>query len=180
MADIPQLETERLLLRNFREDDAAALMNIFGDDQVTRFYDIATFTHIEQAHRMVARLLKRNADGNTMRWGITLKENGQLIGTGGFNEFKGPRAGIGYDLATAYWKRGYVTEAVRAIVAHGFATLNLNRIEAFVMPENAASARVLEKLGFTREGLLREYGFWKNQSHDLQMFALLQRDWKGT
>lgn len=176
----PQLETERLLLREIRESDADAVLKIFGDDAVTRFYDLASFTDIEQARQMIVRLRERNANGDALRWGITLKENDQLIGTGGFNQFRRHwfTAGIGYDLAQAYWKRGYMTEALRAIVRYGFDTLNVNRIEALVMLENDASVRVLEKVGFQREGLVREYGFWKNQFWDLQMFALLKRAWK--
>lgn len=194
MEIFPRIETERLVLREIRESDADAVFEIFGDDAVTRFYDLASFTEIEQARKMIARMCERNANGDALRWGIALKENDKLIGTGGFNQFvrvgmervaaepgsvatRTTRAGIGYDIAQAYWNRGYMTEALRAFVRYGFEQLNVNRIEALVMLENDASARVLEKLGFEREGVLREYGFWKNQFWDLQMFALLKRAW---
>lgn len=190
----PQLETERLVLRALRESDADAVFEIFGDDAVTRYYDLATFTELEQARLLIARMKARNANGDALRWGIALKENDLVIGTGGFNQFvRGwSRAGIGYDLARAYWNKGYMTEALRAMVQYGFENFQsaglfankfaanlfaMNRLEALVMPENLASARVLTKVGFQREGLLREYGFWKNRFWDLEMYALLKKEW---
>lgn len=179
MTPIPRLETERLVLREIRAADAPAVFEIFGNDAVTRYYDLATFEDISQAQQMIARLAVRNAAKEILRWGIALSENDRLIGTGGFNSFvRGwGRAGIGYDLAPAYWNKGYATEALHAMLGYGFVQENLNRIEALVMPGNDASVRVLEKLGFTREGLLREYGYWKERYWDLQMFALLKREW---
>ncbi len=77
-----------------------------------------------------------------------------------------------------------MTEALRAMAQYGFEKtpptgLALNRIEALVVPGNVASARVLTKVGFQREGVLREYGFWKNRFWDLEMFALLKHTWNG-
>jgi [ribosomal protein S5]-alanine N-acetyltransferase len=175
---VPVLETERLILREIVPGDAAALFEIFSSDDVTRFYDLATFTDISQAEQMIARMAARNAAGEAVRWGITLKDIDRVIGTSGFNSFMRPwsRAGIGYDLAAAYWNRGYATEALRAMLHYGFVQENLNRIEALVMPGNDASVRVLAKLGFQREGILRQYGYWKNEYWDLQMFSLLRSE----
>lgn len=178
---IARIETERLVLRALRESDAEAVFKVFGDDAVTRYYDLATFTDIEQARLLIARMNARNANGDALRWGIVLKENDTVIGTGGFNQFARGwfHAGIGYDLAQAFWNQGYMTEALRAMVQYGFEHLRLNRTEALVVPGNNASGRVLEKAGFRREGILREYGFWKNRFWDLEMYALLKREWNG-
>lgn len=181
MAEMAHLETGRLMLRPVCESDADAIFEIFGNEDVMRFYDKEAFTTLAEAEQLLSRMIKRNADGVTMRWGITLKENDRVIGTAGFNEFvlRWGRGSIGYDILPAYWKRGYMTEALRAILNHSFTTLGLNRVEALVMPGNEASAQLLRKLGFQREGLLREYGFWKNEFQDLQMFALLKREWSS-
>lgn len=178
---LPRLETERLVLRELRESDADAMFQIFGDDAVTRYYDLATFTNVEQARQLLARMNARNANGDALRWGIALRENDVVVGTGGFNSFARSwfRAGIGYDLAQAYWNRGYMTEALDAMVRYGFEKLDLHRIEALVVPGNDASARVLTKVGFQREGTLREYAYWKNRFWDLEMFALLKQEWNG-
>lgn len=172
------LETERLFLRELRESDAGAVLQIFGDDAVTHYYDLPTFTDIAQARQLIARMNARNASGDALRWGIALRENDTVIGTGGFNQFARGwfGAGVGYDLAQAYWNKGYMTEALRAMTRFGFDALLLNRIEALVVPGNLASARVLEKVGFSREGILREYGYWQDRFWDLEMFALLKRD----
>ena len=180
METFPRLETERLVLRELRANDADAVFQIFSDDDVTRYYDLATFTDIEQARLLIARMNARNANGEALRWGIALRDNDAVIGTGGFNQFvrAWSRAGIGYDLARAYWNRGYMTEALRAIVQYGFEQQQCNRIEALVVPGNDASVRVLEKNRFQLEGVLRKYAFWKNRFWDLQMFSLLKQEWQ--
>jgi len=78
--DFQILETERLRLREIRDSDADAVFEIFGDDAVTRFYDLATFTSVEQARELIARMRERNEKGDALRWGIALKENDRLIG----------------------------------------------------------------------------------------------------
>ena len=113
----PVIETERLVLRELREGDAQAVFQIFGDDAVTRYYDLPTFTSVEQARLLISRMNARNASRDALRWGIALKENDAVIGTGGFNQFVRGwfRASIGYDLARAHWNKGYMTEALRAM-----------------------------------------------------------------
>ena len=86
--EIPVIETERLVLRDIRESDADAVFEIFSDDAVTRFYDLATFIDVDQARKIIARMRERNANGDALRWGIALKENDHLIGTGGFNHIR--------------------------------------------------------------------------------------------
>ena len=88
----------------------------------------------------------------------------------------GFKAEIGDDLGRDYWHQGYMSEALRAMLAYGFETLKLNRIEALVMPENEASATLLRRLGFSEEGVLREYAYFKGEYHDLRFFSLLRRE----
>jgi len=93
-----------------------------------------------------------------IRWGIALKGHRNIIGTIGFNNFtKQHRANIGYDLQAQFWNNGYLTEALKAIIKYGFKELDVNRIEAEVMQGNIASEKLLAKLGFTNEGVLREW-----------------------
>jgi ribosomal-protein-alanine N-acetyltransferase len=173
----PTLETPRLRLRAFRAEDAQAILHLFGDEAVTRYYDLETMTSLEQAETLLGRMMQRFERAEALRWGIALKETDALIGTGGYNSLAGTRAQIGYDLASAWWGRGLMTEALAAILRFGFEQMELNRIEAGVMPGNEASVRVLRKLGFQEEGTLREYGFWKGAFHDLRWFALLKREY---
>ena len=178
--DFPQLETDRLILRKMTPDDAEPIFQIFADDEVTKFYDVASFTSIGQARELIELNLERFNRREGIRWAIVRKEDDTLVGTCGYNNlYKTSRRGvIGYDLARAYWGKGIITEALRVMIRYGFEGLGLNRIEAFVMPENLASMNALRKLGFREEGVLREYGFWKGQFVDLKCFSLLKREYR--
>jgi ribosomal-protein-alanine N-acetyltransferase len=89
---------------------------------------------------------------------VVLKESGQFIGFVNYHnrEPRSRRLAVGYILARAYWRRGLMTEAMRSFVAHCFTVLGAHRIEALIEPENAASLRLAQGLGFRREGLLRD------------------------
>ncbi len=82
---------------------------------------------------------------------------------------------IGYDLSRPYWRRGIMTEALEAVIEFGFERMGLNRIEAVVFVENVASHRLLEKLRFEREGVLRDYEFLKGRFVDMVMYSLLRK-----
>src|SRR5918911_5047051 len=147
MNNFPRLETDRFILRSIRLDDAESIFQIFSDDEVTKFYDVASFTSIDQARELIEQNLERFARGEGIRWAIARKEDDILVGTCGYNNlYKVSRRGvIGYDLAQAYWGKGIITEALRAMIQYGFEGLGLNRIEALVMLENLASMNALRK-----------------------------------
>lgn len=108
-----------------------------------------------------------------IRWGLVLKENNALIGTAGFTKLNAMnfRAEIGYELHPGHWNHGLMTEALKAITTWGISELGLHTIEANIAPENVASKRVLEKLGFLREALFRENyyyeGWWDSAIYTL-------------
>ncbi len=173
----PRLETERLLLRKIVPSDAAALYAIFSNDEVTRYYDLGTMVDPADAETMVRRMASRYRHGQAIRWGIVHKQDRAFVGTCGFHfQAAGFKAEIGYDLGREHWHQGYMSEALRAMLAYGFETLKLHRIEALVMPENEASATLLLRLGFSEEGVLREYAYFKGEYHDLCFFSLLRRE----
>jgi ribosomal-protein-alanine N-acetyltransferase len=173
----PLLQTARLWLRRIVPGDAQALYTIFGDDLVTQYYDLGTMTDVAEAETMIQRLSARYRHGQAIRWGIARKQDGVLIGTCGYHfQAAAFKAEIGYDLASAHWHQGYMSEALRTMLAYGFETLDLNRIEALVMLGNEASVTVLRRLGFREEGILREYAFVKDRFLDLRFFSLLRRE----
>ena len=120
--DFPRLETDRFILRRMTPGDAESIFHIFADDEVTKFYDVASFTSIDQARELIEQNLERFARGEGIRWAIARKEDDILIGTCGYNDlYKTSRRGIiGYDLARAYWGKGIITEALRVMVRDGF------------------------------------------------------------
>lgn len=177
--NFPQLITENLILRETKLADAPAIFQIFADDEVTKYHDLETATNLEQVQFLIERRAERFKNQQGIRWGIARKEDNVIIGSCGYGIKNSFQASIGYELAREYWRKGFMTEALRAIIQWGFYQLYLNRIEAFVMLENIASIKLLENLDFVEEGLLREYGFWKGQFHDLKIFSLLKRDYRN-
>jgi len=170
-ATFPTIETQRLLLREITHADAPAIYHIFNDHETMRYYE-TPYTSLEQAHDQVQLHKRRFREKVGIRWGIAFKHApARLIGNCGFNpRLYGNHADIGYVLAREHWRSGIMYEAVNAILPFGFEALELQRIEAWVFPDNTASARLAEKLGFTYEGLLRGYLF----GQDILMYALLR------
>ncbi len=113
--------------------------------------------------------------------GISLKGRDNIIGTIGFNNFtKRHRANIGFDLQADFWNNGYLTEAIKTVIEFGFRNLDINRIEAEVMQGNVASEKVLAKIGFKNEGILRQWMYWNDKYYDMTKFSLLQSDIRVT
>nr|WP_154985019.1 GNAT family N-acetyltransferase [Paenibacillus xylanexedens] len=156
---ITELHTTRLHLRQMKESDSADLFQVWSDPEVARFMNISPFSDEKQALEMIQLLANLAEEKQAIRFSIIEKESGVILGSCGYNDlnFEQARAEIGYDLAIAHWGKGYATEAVSALLTHGFTTLALYRIEAKVDPRNVSSIKLLEKLDFTREGTLRGY-----------------------
>ncbi|MEH2180963.1 GNAT family N-acetyltransferase [Nostoc sp.] len=169
----PQLETDRLLLRETTLQDAEAIFAVFSDPSVTQFHDLDTFTSIKQAIAVIGRRAKRFEEGEGIRWGIIHKQDNVLIGSCGFTwNPQEHSAEVGYELASTFWRQGIMTEAVSTILQFGFQKMGLRFVVAQVMLENIASKKLLEKLGFHSQGVLKQYGFFKGQYHDLEQFLL--------
>ncbi|MBB3112555.1 ribosomal-protein-alanine N-acetyltransferase [Paenibacillus phyllosphaerae] len=181
MPTFPRLETKRLVLRKMVEEDAPAMFDYFSKDEVTQYYDLESFTEVKQASDLIAMFNQRYEEGKGYRWGITLKgAEDQLLGSCGFHQWEKEhyRAELGYELAPAYWQRGIMTEAASAIIAYGFESLGLNRINAYIDPANISSHKLLKKVGFAEEGLLRDYFYEKGKFVDAVIFGQLKRDYE--
>ena len=182
----PSLETDRLLLTELCVDDEADLFNLFSNPSVVEYYDLDVFREHSQAANLISLFKSRYEEQQGIRWAIRLKSSGRLIGTCGFNSWssKMRNAVIGYDLLPEFWRKGYSSEAVRAIINAGFAGIlpcgELHRVQADTVPGNRASESLLRRLGFKEEGLRRECGYWKNKFHDLKCFGLLRSEFSAT
>ncbi len=171
----PMLSSERLILKQPTRADADAVFRIFSDPKVLRFYNVDLMGKREEAVALIESRRRRYELGYGLRWGIFLRISGEYIGSCGFEVWHKPWrfSEIGYELAQEHWRQGYMTEALRMMLAHGFDHMHLHRIEAQVEPLNEPSRKVLLKLGFREEGIARERGFWRQEFHDLTQFALL-------
>jgi len=177
----PMLETERLFLRPLTLDDTDFVFRHFSDPLVARYLlDEPPVASPEEA-RAIIRFYLEPEGKNRNRWGVLRKADQRLIGTCGFHKWDKAhrRVEIGYDLSPDCWGQGYMTEALRAAIDNAFTRMNLYRIDALVHVENTGSNRILQKLGFRLEGVLRGYFCWQDTFHDHNFFGLLRDEWRG-
>jgi ribosomal-protein-alanine N-acetyltransferase len=170
----PPLETKRLVLREVTPDDADAMFAVRSHPDVMRYWGERPWESREQALAKIVELQQTFRNGNAIRWGLALKENGRLVGSAGFWYWQKEhfRAEIGYELHPDEWGKGYMAEALAVIVRFGFEDMGLHSIQANVDPQNKASARVLEKVGFAREGWLLENFYFDGRFYDTWIFGL--------
>ncbi|MFJ8236328.1 GNAT family N-acetyltransferase [Ureibacillus sp. NPDC094379] len=176
--EFPVLETERLVLRRITEADAGNVFTYLSDEEVMNYYGLAPFQKIDDALAEIDWYDTILEEKTGIRWGITIKGQDKVIGSCGFHRMVSQhhRSEIGFELSKAYWGQGIASEAVRTILSYGFEHLHLNRIEALIEPANLSSQKLVIKLGFVREGLLRSYEYTSGKFDDLFMYSLLERD----
>jgi len=188
MNTLPDITTERLILRDFNVADVDAFFEMFSDDRVTEFYDIDTFSCVEQAIVFVETHIRRNAaqDGSSLRWVICLADAPeQAIGSCGFHSTNKDfhSIEIGYELHPDHWGKGYAFEALSRMLSFCFLNdvpFHVNRVSATTDLGSQKSIALLRKLGFSEEGVLRQYGFWKDAFHDVRMFSFLRDEWEAS
>lgn len=178
---LPTLEAPRIRLRWLTGDDVDALFAIFSDEQMMRYWSSTPMKGREEAAELLARIHGGFRDKSVFQWGVERKADGALLGTCTlFNIHRGNmRAELGYCLHSAHWGRGYMGEALAALIDHSFHVLKLRRLEADVDPGNANSLRILDRMGFSREGLLRERWHVGGAIQDSVFLGLLAREWRG-
>ncbi|WP_260260187.1 GNAT family N-acetyltransferase [Vibrio intestinalis] len=182
--EFPEYESTRLILRQLDDTDTSSILNLFSNEAVIAYYDMEAITKPSQAAMIIEQMRHRFITKAGIRWGIVLKETGNLIGTCGFNSWneKMKSAVIGYDLLPQYWGQGIMAEAINKIVRQAFLgdlpCGKLNRIQADTVLGNVSSEKLLAKVGLKEEGLRRQSGYWKGQFHDLKCFGLLQSEYK--
>lgn len=174
------LTTARLILREFVAEDWPAVLAYQSDPRYLRYYhwtgrtpaEVQAFVGMFLAQQQVEPRLKRQL-------AVTLKDTGELIGNCGLrlDTADAIQGDMGYELNPNHWGHGYATEAARAMVNVGFATLGLHRIWSWCIADNVASARVLTKVGLQLEGRLRENEYFKGRYWDTLMFGLLAAEW---
>ena len=178
---LPALDAPRVRLRWLVQKDVDALFAIFSDEQMMRYWSSTAMKERSEAEDLLTRIHRQFADKSAFQWGIERKGDGELLGTCTlFNiHVANMRAEVGYCLRSAHWGRGFMGEALSALIEHAFGVLKLRRLEADVDPKNASSLRILGRMGFQREGLLRERWNVGGEIQDSVLLGLLARDWRG-
>jgi RimJ/RimL family protein N-acetyltransferase len=176
-----ELHTSRLRLRPLRDDDAPALLAIFSDARVMRHWSTPPWAGIDRAQAVIALDREALAAGRHLRLGLERLEDGDLLGTCMLFNFypQCRRAELGFGLRSAAWGRGYMHEALAALLGHAFDALGLNRVEADTDPRNRAALSTLERVGFEREGLLRERWIVAGEVSDSAILGLLRSRWNA-
>jgi len=159
MSSTWQLLTERLRLRPYRPDDAAAMFAVFGDAEVMRYSMSGADPTVEATQVRVQKLIDHQTSFGFSLWVVEDRATGAILGDCGLKQLEeGPEIEVGYRFGKPHWGRGYASEAAAASVRHGFVTLGLPRIVGVVEPPNIASHRVLEKVGLQFQRLAPYYG----------------------
>ena len=174
----PILETDRLILRQVTQDDANSLLKYLSDKDVMKYVGLEPFKSIDDALDEISWYKSILEKRTGIRWGITLKDQGEVIGSCGFLNVVSQhyRSEIGVELSREHWGKGIASEAFEAVIRYGFEQMNLQRIEALIEPPNIPSQKLAERQGFIREGLLRSYEYTCGKFDDLYMYSLLNQE----
>ena len=178
---LPTLDAPRVRLRWLAASDVDGLFAVFSDETTMRYWSTPAMTERWQAEDYLRSIHEGFAARTLFQWGVERKDDGLLLGTCTlFNiHVANMRAEVGYILRSAYWGRGYMSEGLGALIDHAFRVMKLRRLEADVDPNNANSLRILERMGFSREGLLRERWNVAGDIQDSVFLGLLAREWTG-
>ena len=176
------IETERLLLRRIDENDVEQVLALRGNPRAMKYIPRPLAKTKEDALEHIAMIEDKIVNNTGINWGITIKGNPKIIGIIGHYKIspQNHRAEIGYMLLPETNGKGYITEAIKAVVAYGFEQLNLHSIEAIIDPENIASERVLQKNGFVKEAHILENELWEGKYWDTVIYSLLKRNFKNS
>jgi len=180
-SNIPELETERLVLRKIKISDSSDMYAYSCREEVTRWLLWSPHRSESYTARYISGLQNAYRSGEFFDWAVSLKSDRRMIGTCGFTSFDidNNAAEIGYVLNPDFWYRGIAAEAASAVIDYGFEVLGLNRIEAHYMSENTKSRRVMEKCGMKFEGIFRSRLFVKGKYRDIGICSVLYSDWSA-
>ena len=174
------IETERLLLRRIDKNDVDEVLALRSNPETMKYIPRPLAKSIEEAFEHIAMIEDKIMNNIGINWGISLKGNPKIIGIIGHYKIspENHRAEIGYMSLPETNGKGYMSEAIKAVVAYGFQQMNLHSIEAIIDPENIASEKVLQKNGFVKEAHLRENELWEGKFRDTVIYSLLKSNWK--
>ena len=176
----PQLQTERLLLRKLELKDAAHLQKIRSNDLVMAYMDSDLHRDVKASEAFIASNLESYEQNNGFFWAITAVGAGSFLGDIILRKIDrtNARAEIGYTLKPEFWGRGYMKEAMRAVINFGFKELQLHSIEANINPANKTSRGLLLKMGFVKEAYFRENYYYDGKFLDSEIYSLLEKDFE--
>ena len=173
-----QLDGHRVRLREFRHDDLDPSLRVVGDDRVTRWLSFNSLTREQQAERLTGAIQRAAADPRIEYYlAVTPHSDDALIGFVRIGLSGVKAAKLGYAIAADHWGNWYATDAARTMITFAFQELGLHRITAAIGPDNTSSIAVVKRLGFTREGHLRDHVFTNGAWRDSELYSILVHEW---
>lgn len=174
----PTLETERLLLREIRMLDKRAIFEYASDPETTEYMIFPTHTSVAEAERFIESCGSDFLNTKRVEFAIELKSTKKMIGAFGLHHFSSNHHSVefGYILNRAHWGNGYVTEVVNRMLRFAFDEMQMHRVQAVCDLKNDASARVLERCGFTHEATFRDHEFRRGRFISLNIYGKLATD----
>jgi RimJ/RimL family protein N-acetyltransferase len=178
---LPTLTATRVRLRWLETGDVDELLAVFGDPAVMRYWSSPPLPGRSAAEALLTDIKTCFDRGELFQWGVALAETDRVIGTCtlAWPQLESGRAELGFALGRASWGRGYMSEALETLLDYAFGPLGLRRLEADIDPRNEPSLRLVGRLGFRREGLLRERWLVDGEVQDSVFFGLLAREWRA-
>ena len=176
------IETERLTLRRFAySDNADMLKNWAGDEKVQSMYSEPVYETEEAVRGLLDKYIGSYEKADYYRWAVIEKASGECIGQIAYFlvDSKNHFAEIEYCIGAAFQRRGYATEATKAVIAYGFEKINLHKVQICTKTINAPSKRVIEKCGFTYEGTLRDYFCMNGEYIGRLYFSMLRSEYEA-
>ena len=176
-----EIDTKRLKLREITQEDFQGVHEYASDHETVKYMPFGPNTE-EETREFIKRNMKRQQEEprTDFGFGIILKNENRFIGACGIHGITEVQASIGYILNRKHWGHGYATEAARSLVDYLFGELGVHRVFASCDPRNTASIRVLEKVGMSLEGRLRENMVIHGEYRDSLIFGILENEWKTT
>jgi ribosomal-protein-alanine N-acetyltransferase len=174
-----QIETQRLILKNYCENDLKNIRKLKSDPMVWKFSTKCATTKTQDAKVHLESILRNYGENKCEFQAIFLKDTGEYIGEAGILSFnnQNKRSVVGYNLIFDFWANGYATEITKALVKHLFEMEKVERIEALVGDGNGASRKVLEKSGFVQEGLMRNFAYINNKFINVYYYGMIKEDY---
>lgn len=173
----PELVTERLILTQLKSDDAQLLFQLRSDPQVMQYIAKPLMQSTDEALALIEKLNNGIDQSHWIFWSILLREKKQMIGTCCLWNFQlhNHRAELGYELLPEFHRRGFITEAISAVINFAFNELKFHSLEANINPENEASIGVASKLGFVKEAHFKENVFFDGKYRDTAIYSLVKK-----
>jgi ribosomal-protein-alanine N-acetyltransferase len=175
-----QLHGPTLTLRVPEPQDAPALFELASDPDVTKWFSWGPYQRVEEAEAYIGRLAEQRSKGEQLDLAVVHREHGQPIGITGLSEFslRDRRCVVGTWFGKDWWGTGANRESKAAMAHLAFDILNMNRLSSYSNPDNVRSTKALEGIGFTREGVLREWHRHGDRQLDVNIFGMLRGDWE--